>query len=144
MTSNWTPAAASDWRNESIDLTAFVGENIIVRFVNVNGYGNSTYVDNINVTGVLLGVEENILSEAISLYPNPATNQVTVTTNNVVFDTLEITLVNSLGQRIQTLDGSSGQTESTISFYVSNLASGLYFVMIKANDTTITKKLLVQ
>ena len=143
VTTNWTPAAANDWRNESIDLASYLGENVIVQFVNVNGYGNSTYVDNINVTGVL-GVEENILSEAISLYPNPATNQVTVATNNLVFDTLEVTLVNSLGQRIQSLDGSNAQTENTISFDVSNLASGLYFVTIKADDTSVTKKLLVE
>lgn len=143
ITTSWTPAGASDWRNESIDLAAYLGENVMVRFVNVNGYGNSTYVDNISVTSVL-GVEENVLSESVSLYPNPATNQVHIAMNNVTFDKLEITVVNNLGQRIQTIDTSRAQGDNNISINVRNLSSGLYFVTIKADDTSITKKLLIE
>lgn len=142
-TGNWTPAAAGDWRNESIDMASYLGENVIVRFVNVNGYGNSTYVDNINVAGVL-GVEENALSDAIVLYPNPATDQVNIAMDNVVFDNLEIMVVNNLGQIIQTVNGSNTQGENTISLDVKSLATGLYFITIKADDTAITKKLLIE
>ncbi len=139
----WTPGSSSDWRNEEIDLSAFSGENVLFRFININGYGNSTFVDNINVTGVL-GVEENILSELISLYPNPASNEVHIAIGNAAFDSLEVMVVNSLGQRIQTIDSSSVQRNSNVSFDVRNLASGLYFITIKADNTSITKKLLIE
>ena len=43
------PSAASDWRTETIDLTPYIGDDIIVKFINVTGYGNNLYLDNINL-----------------------------------------------------------------------------------------------
>lgn len=52
-TAVWSPGSPNDWRNESIDLTNFVGESILLKFVNITGYGNSLYVDNINITNFI-------------------------------------------------------------------------------------------
>lgn len=48
--------SAEDWRTESVDLNAFAGQKIIVRFVSVNGYGNSLYLDNIGITEYVVPV----------------------------------------------------------------------------------------
>jgi len=143
VTSNWTPTGASDWRNEVIDLASFSGENITVRFVNVNGYGNSTFVDNINVVGIL-GLEENTLAEAISLYPNPASSEIHIAMANTSFNSIQISVVNSIGQKLQTLDASKTQGANNVSLDVANYASGLYFVTITADGSSITKKLLIK
>ena len=140
VTSNWSPASASDWRNEQIDLATFLGENVMFRFVNINGYGNSTYVDNINVAGVL-GVSENQLANAISLYPNPATNKVNIAINGETYGSLKIDVVNSLGQVLQSTERN---TLSIITLDVSSYASGLYFVNINADGATVSKKLLIK
>lgn len=51
-TNVFTPTAAQ-WRNETIDLTPYVGESsVLVSFKNLAGYGNRLFVDNINITGV--------------------------------------------------------------------------------------------
>ena len=51
-TSLFTPTAAQ-WRAETIDLSAFVGQgSVLVSFKNIAGYGNRLFVDNINITGV--------------------------------------------------------------------------------------------
>lgn len=42
---------ASDWRSESADLSAFAGQKVVIRFVSINGYGNSLYLDHIGVNG---------------------------------------------------------------------------------------------
>ena len=132
----------NDWRNEQIDLSAFLGENIMFRFVNINGYGNSTFVDNINVAGVL-GISVNQLASTISLYPNPATNKVNIAVNDNAYDSIRIQVVNSLGQRLQSTE-SNGQSTNNFSLDVSNLATGLYFINIEADGVKISKKLLVK
>jgi len=142
VTANWTPASANDWRNEQIDLTAFLGENIMFRFVNINGYGNSTFVDNINVAGVL-GVSENELTTAISLYPNPANTLVNIIVNDNAYDSIRIQVFNSLGQRLQSAE-SNGQRTNNFSLDVSNLAAGLYFINIDVDGVKVSKKLLVK
>ena len=140
VTSNWSPGSASDWRNEQIDLSTFLGENVMFRFVNINNYGNSTFVDNINVAGVL-GVSDNQLANAISLYPNPATNRVNIALNGETYGSLKINVVNSLGQVLQSTEGN---TLSIITLDVSSYASGLYFVNINADGATTSKKLLIK
>lgn len=44
--------APSTWRNETIDLTPYVGNNKVdIAFRNISGYGQFLYLDNVNLTG---------------------------------------------------------------------------------------------
>lgn len=59
QTTAFTPSTAANWRNESVDLTSYVGSVVKIEFVNECGYGNNLYLDNINVNntpGVGVGV----------------------------------------------------------------------------------------
>lgn len=49
QTSSWTPVNASSWRKDSVDLSAYVGNPVVIRFTNRTGYGNNLYIDNINI-----------------------------------------------------------------------------------------------
>lgn len=54
LTSAFTPTAAQ-WRNETIDLTPYLGNNrLFIAFRNISGYGNNLYLDNINISGVTI------------------------------------------------------------------------------------------
>lgn len=48
-TSSWTPTNCSQWRLNDIDLSAFDGGSVMVRFTGINGYGNNLYLDNVVV-----------------------------------------------------------------------------------------------
>ena len=45
----WAPTLAEHWRTEIIDLSEFIGNEIALRFVNICGFGNNLYLDNIIV-----------------------------------------------------------------------------------------------
>jgi hypothetical protein len=141
VTSIWSPTSASDWRTETIDLQDYLGENVLFGFVNITGYGNSTFIDNINMTG-LLGVTDNNVSN-VSIYPNPATNQVFLKLDNFQYGNVSIMVRNNLGQTLQVLNEKAfnGNSEATIN--VSNYASGIYFITVKSGDNTTTKKLVI-
>lgn len=52
-TSAFTPADCSQWRTETVNLSSYAGAQILLRFTNVNGYGNNLYLDNVNLTGAV-------------------------------------------------------------------------------------------
>ncbi len=51
MTTFFVPYAASDWRTDTIDLSAFAGQTVTIAFRAINGYGNNLYIDDIYLTG---------------------------------------------------------------------------------------------
>ncbi len=58
-TGAWEPAACSDWLAHDIDLSAYDGQNILLRFTAINDYGNRLYLDNVEVvnSGVRLALK---------------------------------------------------------------------------------------
>jgi hypothetical protein len=52
-TNSFTPSVAADWKMDSVDLSTFSGQNIIVKFEVSNKYGNNLYIDDININGTI-------------------------------------------------------------------------------------------
>tara|TARA_B100000809_G_scaffold76068_1_gene73782 strand:+ start:221 stop:3835 length:3615 start_codon:yes stop_codon:yes gene_type:complete len=142
-TSNWTPTSADEWRTEEIDLTPYEGEIVIFNFVNITGYSNSTYIDNINVFAGSLGISDNELT-GISLYPNPSSEKVNISFNATNGNTYQIKIINSLGQVIQEIEETSFNGSNDVSLDVSNFSVGLYFVKIEVDNLSTIKKLLIK
>ncbi|MGH1385170.1 S8 family serine peptidase [Kordia sp.] len=141
-TNQWIPTAASHWRTETVNLDAYIGNNILLRFAHVNGFGNSTYIDNIKVE-TTLSVGENTLERAISMYPNPAKSNVDVVINTTIGNTYEIELLNSIGQTITKTKETRFNARAQQKLDVSKYGTGLYFVKITVGNQTVTKKLIV-
>jgi hypothetical protein len=73
----WYPTDCSDWsQNNSIDLTSYFGQNVAIRFVAINGWGNNFFMDNINVFGQLSGVDH--LDAPFTIFPNPSKGKFTI------------------------------------------------------------------
>ncbi|MBL1231580.1 MAG: zinc-dependent metalloprotease [Flavobacteriales bacterium] len=86
------------------------------------------------LSNCVVGIEENMLANNVSIYPNPSNGIVTVTTNNE--EKITVIFFNSMGQSVQpTLIGNQ-------QYQLDN--KGIYFVTVQTEKTTITKKVVVQ
>ena len=90
-----------------------------------------------------LGVNDLILGNIV-MAPNPATNQVTISFSDTNFGSFEITVANSLGQTLQTVNERALNGTSDAILNVSNYRTGLYFVTIEIDGQSTTKKLVIR
>ncbi len=85
---------------------------------------------------------ELTLDRIIRMYPNPATSDVTISTDNVT-RVKHIRVYDQLGQVVRDIDVQSGFQSNTIQ--VADLISGMYMVEIESDGAeTVNKKLIVQ
>lgn len=59
----WMPTSANHWLFHDIDLSAYDGQSVLIRFVAVNGFGNSVLLDNIAVTNSGMRVAVKLMLE---------------------------------------------------------------------------------
>ena len=87
----------------------------------------------------VLGVESNELNNAISMYPNPAQDQVTISnSSNIQLEKAVIYDMN--GKMLNQIDLSTMQGEQVIN--ISDLATGVYVVQLTSDTSSATKRLI--
>ena len=87
----------------------------------------------------VLGLDDNELDNAISMYPNPADSQVTISnSSNIQLEKAAIYDMN--GKLIQQIDLSQMTGEQVID--VSYLSAGVYVVQIASDDSSAVKRLI--
>lgn len=139
--SPWTPTLSTNWRTETISLASFLGQKVQIRFININGYGNSTFIDNINIEGVLNVNEIETLN--FNMFPNPASNEVSIQFYNNDSNFTEIEICNMLGQLV--FDSKIAINDSKkVVIDTSKFSSGMHLVTIKNGNKKQIKKLIVK
>ena len=101
-------------------------------------YGNSTTCT-FELDLTLLGTDDNELNNAISLYPNPANEQVTISnSSNIALETAMIYDLN--GKLVSQINLQNMQSEKMID--VSAYATGVYMVYITGEQSSVVKRLI--
>lgn len=99
---------------------------------NQSGWGAYTGIafSDIALAGTV-GVNEQALLNNITLYPNPAQNNITVNLSKQPTEGVSINVLNPMGQLVQTtvFDKSAGQK---LTVDVATLPTGIYFVQVQA------------
>ena len=103
---------------------------------------------NIVAMEVVTGVDDNISNEKITIFPNPTEGNFSIRFHGISTGTIEIALVNQLGEMIlnKTLN-TNNLNNSIINFNELNntLSKGIYLLKITdTQDVFLTKKLIVQ
>jgi hypothetical protein len=143
QTAAFTPNAASQWRWEYVDLSAYgSATNLIIKFVATSDYGNNLYIDDINLGTV--GIAENNNVSNVNIYPNPFDQNATIGINLSASEEVVVNVYNMTGELVLSQNhGTLAAGQHNIALNGANLADGMYFVTVRAGETTVTNKVSV-
>ena len=108
-----------------------------------NGWGFSSAIR--AVFDPTVGVEENEDVSGVNIFPNPASDDLTVNFVSKEDQDLTVNVINSTGALIasEQVTTKAGQN-SRLNFNVQELAAGIYMVQIQGLTSTLTKRVVVQ
>ncbi len=89
------------------------------------------------------GVSDQTLSKALTLYPNPATEYVSINMGSAA-ENVRITITTIDNREISVSQIGSVLSDSHISLDLSGYTPGVYFILIDADGQRISKKLIVE
>jgi len=143
VVTNFTPNA-TQWRQESLSLNPFkLLPNIRFKFSNISDRGNNTYIDNINITGMIVNVDEiDEIQLGFALYPNPTTEASTVEFKLSQRQSVSLEVKNILGQTISNvingeLDGGLHEIK------LPALPKGIYMIDLYTGNKHHVRRLIV-
>ena len=86
------------------------------------------------------GVRDNLLNDAVTVYPNPSDGRFTITVTNA--STLRITILNTLGKVVATreVNGNGTVTET----FDLNVPAGFYFLRIEDGTNSSVKRIVIR
>jgi hypothetical protein len=144
LQSAFTPSSPGQWRNETVSLGSAVGNSgVIVKFVNVTDYENNLFIDNINIQAGAVAIDESVLANAVTTYPNPTEGAFTVKVSLPNTSDLTMSVYNTVGQKVAGRSFAAFST-GTMEFDLSGQAAGVYFLRVEAEGKTIVKKIAIQ
>src|SRR5262249_352765 len=137
-TANYSPTSINDWRQESV--TGIVGlaykPNVRFKFEFTSGGDNNLYIDDINLTGLNVGIDDaNNASAQAYAWPNPFSETTEISFNGELNDA-SLYIYNVFGQRVMSFDHLNGN-HFTISR--KNLSSGIYFFDVSGGQSKIAR-----
>lgn len=133
-------------QQHTVSLAQFNGNWIHIAFLHNSDDDNLISIDDILVTGTdYSSVEENELNASISIFPNPATEFITVEYELTKTSPVVVTITDING-KIISQEARGNQMAGTHRFTqdVTTLAVGTYNMIIEAYGTQIAKQFIVQ
>jgi hypothetical protein len=121
----------------TFDLSAYDGQMVYVAIQCVSEDRFVFMLDNISID-FTVGTSEPTEEEVeFTLYPNPARDQINITTDNEI---IRVDIFNQLGQVVYTQTVKNNYFNLNTSQYTD----GIYFVRITTDEGVATKKVLIR
>ena len=139
----FSPNNDSDWRNDSVDLSPYAGSTIIIRFVNICGWGNNLYIDNINIDSEsFLNISNSQQDISFKSVPNPAHDRTELQFTSPLNDDYKIEVITQSGQILINSNIAAGESSKTLD--LSSFAPAIYYVKLSGAQNIIVQKLVVK
>lgn len=109
-------------------------KSIAVRYINVINpeKGSDCFTD----------IENAEIENSITVFPNPAQNQLTVILNLPTKEQSNVSIENMLGQTVMTIENGSIQAK-TYNLDISKLAAGVYYLKVNHGSTQQSQKIVI-
>ncbi|MFM8433308.1 MAG: T9SS type A sorting domain-containing protein [Bacteroidota bacterium] len=130
--------SASEWRTDSVILTNFAGSpEVIIAFINVGRFGQTIYLDNIEVNSVInTGFMDEDLS-SLKISPNPFNDHITIVSPGPT--SLKSELFDLTGRKVVSIDF-NGRFEMD----THSLPSGSYVLRILSESGRFSQYKLIK
>ena len=94
------------------------------------------YVDNVSLKAAAVASVDNVFADNITIYPNPATNFIKISTTENISN---VEVYNIVGKRVLSIKKLENNQVD-----ISNLASGMYMLRLTNGTSVTTKKIMKQ
>jgi hypothetical protein len=136
-----TAPTLNSWNTYDLPLSSFTGLTTKAHIAQLILVGTPTGAGTVFIDNVLFRKEALSLSNAtlntINVYPNPATEQVTLSSTNTI---ASVEIFNSLGQKVLNLNSDS----NTVTIDIANLNKGIYTIKTNTDNGQSVSKLIVE
>jgi hypothetical protein len=107
-------------------------------------YGNEFFLDDVNITGTNVGVNEYSSVSFIDLFPNPAQNSTTLQLSLKEKEKITVTMTDLDGRSVKAVVSEEMNTgEHAVSISTADLSTGMYMIIVDDGITKQVKKLVV-
>lgn len=143
--SDYTPTSNTEWKEGTFNVTS-TSEHMRFKLVfEASDLSSNFYVDNINVTGTLGLVSDEMLLMDLNVYPNPAANGEGINVSYTALDeAVSFTLRDAQGKLISTqvINQTNSMIETTLEG-TQHLGAGCYFLEVNSGEHSTTRKVVV-
>jgi hypothetical protein len=145
QTTSWTPNSADDWRVFYVTNinSSFYQPSVLFKFEFTSADGNNIFLDEINLflepTSSSEILDQTLVANAVSLFPNPAVNQLNVEMELQTAALFSIQIVDLSGKVIQSQSAQGNPGANSFTLDASNLAVGLYMIRIEGLGAPVVK-----
>lgn len=145
---NWSPSSESQWQEvliNNITQSHYVS-NFRFKFRFESDGGNNIFIDDINIGNAQsLSVQNLVDSDEVTLFPNPAGDQVNLLINGSLPFEYDLTVYNAMGQSVQSSANSyfAGGSDQIV-LNTADFSSGIYLVNLQTKGgNRIVKRLVI-
>jgi hypothetical protein len=142
---NTSPKCLVAWNSNTLNIT------IPIKITNstplIQESTNTHWYTNVNlplITTSLDNSEQNANTAASLIFPNPASDKATLSIRVKESADVTITVMNNLGQVVQSQKQNLQTGDNNIDIDVATLSQGIYFVEAKTTGGSVTQKLIIE
>nr|NQU93855.1 T9SS type A sorting domain-containing protein [Bacteroidota bacterium] len=90
------------------------------------------------------GIDEIDQDKMISVFPNPGNGTFTIQCEKTINENVEVSVVSVIGTKIYHNSFNGISAGNAISFELSDISQGVYYLMLQGENISLTKKIIIQ